>query len=207
MDGFAGVTATDCNAAEVSVVVPETPEKVAVITVEPAATAVTNPLTVPAVPTVAMVVSVELHVAKVVRSWLAPLVKVPVALSCWVVPMAMEGFAGVNAIDANPAEVRVVDTETFPAETEMVVVPVAMAVTSPPGVTVATLPFVELQVAEAVRSCTEPSEKVPVALNWRDVPGVMLGLVGAIVREMREGGDELLPPHPASEMARSRVIR
>src|SRR5262245_65472924 len=36
----------------------------------------------------------ELHVTEVVRSWVVPLLYVPMAVNCWLVPSAMEGLVG-----------------------------------------------------------------------------------------------------------------
>jgi hypothetical protein len=41
------------------------------------------------------------------RSWMLPSVNVPVALNCCLVPSAMEGFAGVTAIEDSTAAVTV----------------------------------------------------------------------------------------------------
>jgi len=78
-DGFAGVTEMDVSVVEVRVVVPAMPPKLAVMMVEPAETADANPLELPVVPTTAIAVSAELHVAMDVRFWVAPFDRVPVA--------------------------------------------------------------------------------------------------------------------------------
>jgi hypothetical protein len=79
-------------------------------------------------------------------------------VNCSVVPFAIEGFAGVTAIDTNVAEVTVKIVEPMtPPETALVaaalttadpaivasilLVPAAIALAIPPGVTVATFGF------------------------------------------------------------------
>ena len=61
-------------------------------------------------------------------------------------------------------------------------VPKPAPVTRPPGVTVATVVFCEVQVTELVRFCVELSENVPVAVNCSEVPLAIdrLGAVTAI---------------------------
>ena len=56
---------------------------------------------------VATVVDEEFHVAVLVRFCVVPSLKVPVAVNCSVFPMAIEGFAGVTAMDASVAGVTV----------------------------------------------------------------------------------------------------
>ena len=82
------------------------------------------------------------------------------ALNCCVLPLAIEGFAGVTAIDTNAATptVRVVLPVT-PAELALIVdVPFATAVAMPPAAMVATPLFDEVQVTESVRFDVDPSE-------------------------------------------------
>ena len=103
IERFAGVTATDTSVAAVtvSVVLPEMEPEVERMVVEPVPAAVARP----AVLIVATVTAEELHVAVLVRSWVVPSLKVPVALNCWVWPLVIEEFAGVTAIDARVAAV------------------------------------------------------------------------------------------------------
>ncbi len=88
-------------------------------------------------------------------------------MNCSFVPLAIEGFAGVTAIDTSVAgvTVKVVDP-VMPSETALIVlVPAATPVANPPAVIVATLVVTELQLAVLVKFCVELSEKVPVAVN------------------------------------------
>jgi hypothetical protein len=78
MVGFAGVTAMAATVAEVSVVEPETPAKVALMVLEPTATAVVTPLVL----IVAAAVFDEFQVARPVRSCVALFDRTPVALNC-----------------------------------------------------------------------------------------------------------------------------
>src|SRR5256712_2850239 len=99
VDRFAAVT--------VSVVLPETPPKVAVIVVVPAATDVARPCDPPALLIVATAVLDELQVTWVVRSCVVLSLKVPVAVNCWVNPSARPGLVGVTAIETRIALVTV----------------------------------------------------------------------------------------------------
>jgi len=100
--GFAGVTEMDDRVAEVpvTVVLPATAPDEAVIVAVPAARMVAKP--------VLLIVTTagfeETQVTTVVRSKLAPPVKVPVAVNCSVTPMGMLGFTGVTEMDERVAE-------------------------------------------------------------------------------------------------------
>jgi len=61
----------------------------------------------PALLIVATVVDEEFHVAVLLRFCVVPSLKVPVAVNCSVFPMAIDGFAGVTAMDASVAGVTV----------------------------------------------------------------------------------------------------
>ena len=80
--------------------------------------------------------------------------------------------------------VRVVVPETLSNAAEMVVEPVLTEVARPlePAalLMVATDPADELQVTWDVRSCTELSEKIPVAVNCLVTPNARFGLTGFI---------------------------
>ena len=163
--GFAGVTAIDTSvgAVTVSVVVPLMAPEAALIVLVPVPTPVANPPEV----IVATVVVSELHVAVLVRFCVELSENVPVAVNCFVVPLAIEGFAGVTAIDTSVAAVtvRVVEPLIAADAALIVLVPAATPVANPPGLTVATLVVCEVQVTVLVKFCVELSEKVPVAVN------------------------------------------
>jgi hypothetical protein len=80
--------------------------------VDPRPTAVASP----AVLIVATAAAEELHVAVLVRFCVLASVYVPVAVNCWVLPLAIDPFAGVTAIDTSVAAVTVsvVLPETVP---------------------------------------------------------------------------------------------
>lgn len=75
-----------------------------------------------------------------------------------------------------------VDPEMLPKVAMIPAEPKALALTNPfepeTLLTVATPESVELQVTEAVKSCVEPSDKVPVAANCKVEPGPMVGFTG-----------------------------
>ena len=75
------------------------------------------------------------------------------ALNCCILPWAIDGFAGVTAIDTNAAgpTVNVVLPVTAPEVAPIWDVPWATPVARPVAVTVATAVFDDAQVAELVR--------------------------------------------------------
>jgi hypothetical protein len=195
-EGLEGVTEIDCSvvAVTVSVFDPEMVPDVAVIVVEPAATAVANPFEPDVLLMVATLVVDELQIAVDVRFWVLPLENVPVAVNCWVVPGAMFALAGVTAIDTSVAAVtvRVADPDSAPDVAVIVVEPAATAVANPfdPAVVlkVATPVLDELQAAVVVRFWVLPSEKDPVAVNCWVVPGARFAVAGVIASEMSVAG-------------------
>ena len=102
-EGVFGVTAIDTKVAGNTVmdVFPLTgPNVAAIVILLPAATAVASPW-LPAVLLMATFEDDDDQVTCVVRSRLLPLVYVPKAANCWVVPFLMEGLSGVTAMDAS----------------------------------------------------------------------------------------------------------
>ncbi len=179
IEGMAGVIAIDTSAAGVTVsdVDPVTEPEAAEIVVEPIATLVA----LPPAEIVATPVFEELHVEVEVRSCVLPSVNVPVAVNAWPVPSAIEGFAGVTAMETNAAG-RIVNAAAFdlmdPEEAVTLVDPVAMADASPALLMVAEPGFDEFQTAEADRSWVVPSVKVPIAANCCVVPTGIDAAVG-----------------------------
>src|SRR6266542_1837979 len=162
MLGSVGVTSIvdRVAAVTVSVVLPETPPKVAVIVVVPAATDVARPCDPPALLIVATAVLDELQVTTwVVRSCVVLSLKVPVAVNCWVNPSGRPGLVGVTAIVDRVAAVTVsvVLPETPPKVAVIVVVPAATDVARPALSIVAKAVFEEPQVTWVVRSCVVKS--------------------------------------------------
>ena len=117
IDGFAGVTAIDCNVAAVtvSIVEPEIDDDVAVIVEVPTPAPVARP---PAL-IVATDVVPELHATALVRFCVVPSLNVPVAVNCCVAPLVIDWFAGVTAIDCNVAAVTVSTVEPLIAPEEI----------------------------------------------------------------------------------------
>jgi hypothetical protein len=104
--GLPGVTAIDTNVAAVTVNVSPglvTPLSAAVICDVP----VPTPVASPALFKVATVVVTEFHVTLAVRFCVLLSVYVPVAVNCSVVPFAIDGLAGVTAIDTSVAAATV----------------------------------------------------------------------------------------------------
>jgi hypothetical protein len=151
--GIAGVMAIETSAAGVTlkVVKPLVEPAVAVTLALPWLTLVAKPWP----STVAMLLSAELHLADVVKSSVLPSLYVPVALSCFVVPKAKEGFEGVIAIESNTGgtTLRLAEAVIEPEAAVMVALPVVAVVASPLLLTPATLGDEELQLMELVRFC------------------------------------------------------
>lgn len=148
--GFSGVTVIVVSVAGVTVTVVESlmePE-VAVTVAEATAAPVTSPPPVIA----AVLVLEELQATKLVRLFVLPSVNVPVAVNCCVVPKAIDGLAGVMAIEisAGGFTVSVVDPMMLPKVAVMVVSPVATVFASPAAETVATPGAEDDQVTEFV---------------------------------------------------------
>ena len=88
-------------------------------------------------------------------------------MNCCVVPLGIDGFAGVTATETRVAgpTVNVVLPVTPPEVALTWEVPCAVALARPPAVMVATAVLEDTQVAELVTSTIDPSEYVPVAVN------------------------------------------
>ena len=151
------MTSMDTSVAGVteSVVDPTMLPDAAVIVVNPEAIAVANPLLILMVATPVLD---ELQITDAARSCVVLSVKVPVAVNCLVVPLAMLGLTGETAMDTSVAgvTVRVVVPAMFPAAAVIVDEPVANEVASPllPAALLmaATAVVDELQTATVVRS-------------------------------------------------------
>lgn len=97
--GSAGVIEMDSSAAEVNVAEPVTFPEVAVMVVEPAATAEVTPFDPSKLLTVATPPFDELHTTDAVISWAEPSEKNPDALNCAVVPGAILVLDGVIVME------------------------------------------------------------------------------------------------------------
>ena len=165
IEGFAGVTAIDCSDAAVTVskVEPEIDDDVAVMVEVPTPA----PLARPPVLIVAMVVVPEFQVTVDVKFCVVPSLNVPVAVNCCVAPLAIDGFAGVTAIDCSVAAVTVSKVEPLIAPDVALIVefPTPAPVARPAALIVAVVVVPELHVTVLVRFWVVPSLKVPVAVN------------------------------------------
>jgi hypothetical protein len=125
------------------------------------------------------------QVAVLVRFCVLPSVYVPVAVNCSVVPGAIDGVAGVTAIDTSVATVvvSVADPLTEPDVAVMVAVPCATLVARPVGVMVATAGVLELHCREPLMFCVLPSLNVPVAVNCCVIPSGRVGIAGVTAIE------------------------
>ena len=110
----------------------------------------------------------------------------PVALNGWVVPLAIDGVAGVTEMETRVAgvvTVSVVIPMTVPLVAEMTVVPTATAVATPAPEIVAVAVVAEAQVTVGETSIVVPSLKVPVAENCCVAPVPIDGLAGVTAIE------------------------
>jgi hypothetical protein len=85
---------------------------------------------------------------------------VPVAVNCWVVPLAMEGLTGVTAIDTSVGGVTVsvsAGLTILASVAVMLLVPWLILVAKPVAAMVATEGFEEAQVTLDVMFCVLPS--------------------------------------------------
>jgi hypothetical protein len=155
IDGLAGVTAIDTSVAAVTVNVSGglvTPLNAAVICDVPTPA----PVATPAEVIVATVVVADTHVACVVKFCVLLSVYVPVAVNCSVVPFAIDGLAGVTAIDTSVAAVTVNVSGGLVTPLNAAVicdVPTPAPVATPAEVIVATVVVPDTHVACAVRFC------------------------------------------------------
>jgi hypothetical protein len=166
IDVVAGVTAIETRTAAVTARF--TPGEVipfcaAVIVVEPAAT----PVATPAALIVAVGKLEDVHVTLFVKFWLVWLLKVPVAVYVWVVPVVMDAVAGVTAMETRTAGVTVSVTPgevIAPCAAVIVVFPAAIPVATPDELIVAAGALEEFQVTLFVKFCVVWLLKVPVAV-------------------------------------------
>jgi hypothetical protein len=130
---------------------------VAEITDVPPPTPVARPL----VEIVAVAAVADAHVTVAEMSDVVASSKVPVAMNCSVVPLAIVGVAGVTAIETSVAgavTMRAAVLLTPPLVAVMTVVPLATPVATPAAEIVAVAGVADVQVAVAVRSIVVPSE-------------------------------------------------
>ena len=156
IEELVGITAMDVSsvAVTIKVVDPETLPDAAVIVVDPVATAAADPLEPVALLIVATPVLDELHVAAPVRSCVVLSEKVPVAVNCLDVPLAMLGLVGVIAIDTSVAGVIVIVAVLAMVSSEALIVaePTLSPVATPALLTCVVVLSDELQFTDEVRS-------------------------------------------------------
>ena len=131
----------------------------------------------------------ELHSAEAVTSCVLLSLKVPVAVNCRVVPIAMLAFAGVTAMETRLAPVTVRDAVplTEPEAAVIVTGPVPTAAAIPEALMDATFVAEEDQVTD-VSNCVLPSSKVPTAVNCCAVPCATELVAGVTSIEIRFAG-------------------
>src|SRR5262249_11425055 len=125
----------------------------------------------------------ELHTAEPVRFCELPSLKVPVAASCSLEPVASEALGALTLIDCRAGPVMVKATafdEILPWLAVRLAEPAPIPVAKPVALTVATAVFDEAQVTELVRSCVVPSLNVPMAVNW-SLPPFAIDTAGALM--------------------------
>jgi hypothetical protein len=193
IDGVAGVTAIEVRVAAVTVrvVMPTTAPLVAEMSVVPTATLLASPREASAFEIVAVADVVDAHVTVPVRSCVVVSVKVPVATNCCLVPLAIDGVAGVTAIETKFAgvTVSVVLPLIPPIAAEMLVLPVVRPLARPfesaAFETVATAAMLDAHVTLSETSWVEASSKKPVAMNCCWVPLAIDGTGGVTAIETR----------------------
>jgi hypothetical protein len=119
-----------------------------------------------------------------------------VAVNCGLLPAMLTVLAGVTEMLCTVATATLAVPEIPPEVAVTVVVPAATAVTRPDELTLAAAGTDELQVTVAVISVTEPSEKLPLAVNCSVEPGIRFAEEGITVMAVSVTGCEFEPEHP-----------
>lgn len=125
----------------------------------------------------------------------------PVAENWWVAPTGMVGFAGVTAMDVTIAVVSMVDPEMPVKVALMVVWPAVAAEVIPAALMVATEVSDESQATRLVRSWVALFDRIPVALNCRVVPTMLVRLAGVTVMETSAADVKVVVPDTVPEVA------
>lgn len=179
--GFTGVIsiALSVAAVTVAIVVPTTPFTDALIVELPWLTPVIRPWLPGVLLTDATAGADDDQVAELVRFTVDPSEKMPVAVSWMLDPLSMLGADGVTCTAVRVAAVTVTVVEPCaPSKLAVIVAEPCASPNTNPAWTVAMLPADDVQVAVPVRSSVLPSEKVPVAASWKDVPSAIAGFTG-----------------------------
>ncbi len=213
MLGVAGVTAMEVMvfvvaAVTVSVALPLTPIREAVIVLDPAATAVASPAAL----IVAAALLLDVQVAVEVTFAVELSLYVAVAVNCCVAPAVMLGVAGVTATAVSVFVAAVTVSLAVPliplSEAVTEVEPAATAVASPDMLIVAAELLEDVQLAVEVTFAVELSLYVAVAVNCCVVPAAIVAVAGETEIDVSVliggGSDELPPPHPVPAITREK---
>lgn len=143
------------------------------------------PVTTPVRLTVATAALDVAQVVVLVTTCVEPSLKVAVATSGVVSPVATLGFAGVMATDTGTAGPTVTKTLEFtaPIAAVMVAEPTAFEVTRPVPLTVAALAFEVVQVAVLETFCVLPSVKAAMAVSCCVCPAARTGASGEMLMD------------------------
>ena len=110
----------------------------------------------------------EAHVAELVRFCVLPSLKVPIAVNCTLVPLAIEELLALIVIDCSVAAVtanaKLLELIPFWVAV-MLLEPTAAPMARPVALMLTVAELEEVQVAVLVRFCVVPSVKVPIAVN------------------------------------------
>lgn len=163
------------------------PPEFAPMLLDPAAVQFANPATLGALATVATLADEELQCAFKVTSCVLPSLKVPVAANCCVVPADTVGDVGVTAMeDRVPVPTVIVVVPLTPeALAVMVTVPPFLAWAIPDERTETILGFDDFQETPLRFVAVLPSLKVPVAVNFSNVPTLIRGFAGVMAIDTR----------------------
>jgi hypothetical protein len=99
------------------------------------------------------------HITLLLRSFVDPSSKDPMAVSCWALPLAIAGLAGVIASEtrAGGGTVTVIVPDTPSKAAVIVAVPTPTAVTVPDESTTATVESLDVHAAVALMLTVPPS--------------------------------------------------
>jgi hypothetical protein len=115
-----------------------------------------------------------------------------VSVAEYVVPAVPGDNEAVVTVSGADCTVKVVLPETEPSVAEILLVPAARAVASPPALIVAVPVVEDVQVTWPVMFCVLPPEYVPVAVNCCVAPAWIVGLAGVTAIDTGVGaGPEL----------------
>jgi hypothetical protein len=135
---------------------------------------------------------------------MAPSDRLPEAVNCCVVPLAMLVVPAGFTVIVDTADVVSVTKSVVPLNEALIAVEPAVvpAVASPDAPMVATASIDDDQAAHLVKSCTAPFARVPRAANCCVVPGAILGGGDGVTfmsatEETARVADPVMPPKAA----------